>query len=355
MIKVLVIDDSALVRELLCSILATDREIEVVGTAADPIFAIKKIKETKPDVITLDLEMPRMDGLTFLRKLMAVYPTPVVVISTRAQMGSEMTLKALELGAVSVVAKPVVGISQGLKLMHKNIIQAVKQAAKTNMSLLRKEARKNVLSERSKHPKVKSMGQAYEAIKSTDRLIAIGASTGGTVAVREILGRLPPNLPAIFIILHMPRGFTKSFAEGLNRDCAMVVKEIEDRELIRKGYAYVAPGGKHSTVKKGEKGYYFSLDEEPPVNRFIPSIDKAFFSVAQEVGNKAIGVILTGMGSDGALGLKEMKNKGAYTIAQDQATSVVYGMPKRAAEMGAVDEILPIGKIADAIIEQLKK
>lgn len=355
MIKVLIIDDSALIRDLLRKIFSKDSEIQVVGTANDPISAIKKIRETKPDVITLDIEMPKMDGLTFLRKLMSVYPTPVVIISSRAQMGSDVAIKAIRLGAVSVVAKPTISISEGINRIHQNIINAVKDAAKVNMRNLREQARKTVMNERRKNENIRTSSTIHSPIQGSEQIVAIGASTGGTVAVRNILKKIPANFPSIFVILHMPAGFTKSFADGLDRDCMIRVKEIEDQELVRKGYAYIAPGAKHTTIKKGEYGYYFSLDDEPPVNRFKPSIDKAFFSVAETVGENAIGVILTGMGRDGAEGLKAMKENGAYTMAQDEKTSVIYGMPKRAAEIGAVHEILPIDKMADAIIKRVNK
>lgn len=349
MIKVLVIDDSALVREMLVSILSEDPEIEVVGTATNPIAAIKKIKETKPDVITLDLEMPQMDGLTFLKKLMSVYPTPVVVISSRAKMGCKTTVEALKLGAISVVTKPSLGIGEGLLRMQKNIVNAIKEAAKVDMQKKRERARENVLKERKKNQ------ERFQTKYGNEPIIAIGASTGGTAAVRNILTKFPENFPSIFIILHMPPGFTKSYAEGLNRDCLIRVKEIEDKEVLQRGYAYVAPGAKHVTLEKGEDGYYFALDDSPPINRFKPSIDKAFFSVAKNVKSNAIGVILTGMGSDGAKGLKAMREQGAFTLAQDEETSVIYGMPKRALEIGAVEKVLPIHKIADAIMTQINK
>lgn len=352
-VKVLIIDDSALVRELLTKILSKDCDIDVVGSTIDPIFAIKKLKEFKPDVITLDLEMPRMDGLTFLRKLMAVIPTPVIIISSRAQKGSDIALKALELGAIDVILKPSAVLQSSFFEIEKEIIHKVKSAAKVNMSELRKQARRRIaLKNETVHPKI----QVLQEISSTDKVIAIGASTGGTVAIRTILEQLPANFPGILIVLHMPVGFTSSYAEGLNGTCRLNVKEAVDSEIIRKGYAYIAPGGKHMVLKKShQKGYFIRLEESPPVNRHRPSVDVLFSSVAKEAKHNCIGILLTGMGNDGATGLKEMHDQEAWTIAQDEKTSIVHGMPKQAIRLGAVDEVLPIQEVPRAIIQALQK
>ncbi|WP_245741973.1 protein-glutamate methylesterase/protein-glutamine glutaminase [Anaerobacillus arseniciselenatis] len=350
-IKVLIIDDSALVRELLKRILSKDQEIEVVGSTVDPIYAIKKLKEFKPDVITLDLEMPRMDGLTFLRKLMAVIPTPVIIISSRAEKGSEISLKALELGAIDVVLKPSAMLQSSFFDIEEEIIIKVKSAAKVNMTELRKQARKKIASRNEVTPATIQLLQS-----NTDKIIAIGASTGGTVAIRSILEQLPANLPGILIVLHMPVGFTSSYAESLNASCRLTVKEAVNGELLRKGFAYIAPGGKHILLKKShQKGYFISLEETPPVNRHRPSVDVLFSSVTREAKNNCIGVILTGMGNDGANGLKEMHDNGAWTIAQDEKTSIVYGMPKQAIKLGAVDEVIPLQEMPNAIVQALQK
>jgi two-component system chemotaxis response regulator CheB len=351
-IKVLIIDDSALVRELLTRMLSKCSEIDVVGSTVDPIFAIKKMKELKPDVITLDLEMPRMDGLTFLRKLMAVIPTPVIIISSRAERGSDAALKALELGAVDVVLKPSTALQTALVSLEEEIIEKVKNAAKVNMVELRKQARKRVTS--VSHSEQKTL-QVLRGISSTDKVITIGASTGGTVAIRTILEQLPANLPGILIVLHMPPGFTKSYAEGLNATCRMNVKEAVHGELYRTGFAYIAPGGKHMVLEKNEqKGYYITLDESPPVNRHRPSVDVIFSSVAKCAKHNSIGIILTGMGNDGSQGLKKMHDQGAYTIAQDEKTSIVHGMPKQAISIGAVEKVLPLLEIPKAIIKAIQ-
>jgi two-component system chemotaxis response regulator CheB len=350
-IKVLIIDDSALVRELLTKMLSKDEEIAVVGSTVDPIFAIKKMKEFKPDVITLDLEMPRMDGLTFLRKLMAVIPTPVIIISSRAEKGSDAVLKALELGAVDVVLKPAAALQSALVDLEEEILLKVKSAAKVNMCELRKQARKRVTSVNHSQPK---MLQVLQGISSTDKIIAIGASTGGTVAIRAILEQLPANLPGILIVLHMPPGFTKSYAEGLNAKCRLNVKEAVHGELFRTGFAYIAPGGRHMLLEKNkQKGYYIAIDDSVPVNRHRPSVDVLFSSVAKSARHNSIGIILTGMGNDGAKGLKEMYDQGAYTIAQDEKTSIVYGMPKQAISNGAVAKVLALQEIPQAIINAL--
>ncbi len=356
-IKVLIIDDSALVRQILSKVFAQDQAFEVVGTAIDPLFAIKKIKEHKPDVITLDLEMPRMDGLTFLEKLMSIYPMPVVVISSLAQEGSAATLKALELGAVDYIPKPAAGLGQGLAGISEEIISKVKNAASVNMDEMRRQVKRTRAKRPADAPQAEPVEPSVEKkplVRSTDRIIAIGASTGGTVAVKNILQKLPANLPGILVVLHMPASFTTSFASSLNSSCRMNVKEAEDGESVMAGYAYIAPGGRHMLLKRKTEGYYIKIDNSEPVNRHKPSVDKTFQSVAESASPSGLGVILTGMGDDGARGLKEMHSKGSLTLAQDEKTSIVFGMPKKAIELGGVDQVLSLDKISEAIVTYVK-
>ena len=350
-IRVLVIDDSALVREILCRLLSRDTDIEIIGTAVDPLHAIKKIKEQRPDVLTLDMEMPRMDGLTFLERLMSVYPMPVVVISSLTQLGSATAIRALELGAVDVVAKPVAGLNSGLEELFPEIVVKIKNAAAVNMDTLRSQARRERLQRRpgAEQLHVENKGKR-PMVSSTDKIIAIGASTGGTVAVKQILKDLPANLPGILIVLHMPAGFTASYAQSLNGTCRMKVKEASDGELLAGGCTYIAPGGRHMLLEKNTGGYRLRLDNGPPVNRHRPSVDKTFLSVAGSASPNSLGVILTGMGDDGARGMKEMHDRGSLTIAQDEQSSVVFGMPKKAIALGAVDKVLPLNEIANNIL-----
>lgn len=345
-IKVLVIDDSATVREVLTRALSKDREIEVVGSAIDPLFAVKRIKEQKPDVITLDIEMPRMDGLTFLKKLMSSYPIPVIMVSSWTKRGGSATLKALELGAIDFVEKPSVSVASGLNSLAEEIIQKVKMAARVDPLKLRSMAQmsKSTVELPADKQPVKLLQ------KTTDRLIAIGASTGGTTAVRSVLLKMPYDMLPIIVVLHMPAGFTKSYAQGLNSSCRMQVKEAEDGEAVLRGYAYIAPGGKHLLLGRSGAQYVIRLNEEPPYNRHRPSVDKTLLSVAQAAGENAAGIILTGMGNDGAAGLKALRDSGAWTAVQDEKTSVVFGMPKQALLMGAANEVLPLPDIPAALL-----
>lgn len=354
MIRVLIVDDSVYVQESISGICSKDPEIKVIEVLSDPTIEVEKIKQLRPDVIVIGLEFSKMNCLAFIKNVMSTIPTPIIIVSSRTKMGSETAVKAIQLGAVAVVAKPLGTLNDELNRTQQNIIDAIKSAVdrkSRGTNIHTSQIKINDYQQRLQKPNGSTFSKP---ISNTDPMIVIGASTGGTVAVREILQKLPANFPSVFIILHMPPGFTKSFADGLNRDCTINVKEIEDQEIIRRGYAYIAPGAKHTTVIKGENNFYFALDDDPPINRFKPSIDKAFFSVAKIANHNTIGVILTGMGRDGAEGLKAMKDKGAYTLAQDEKTSVVYGMPKRAAEIGAVHEILPIDQIADAIIRKVE-
>lgn len=348
MIKVLIVDDSAVVRKLLTEELNKQQDIEVVGTAMDPYIAREKIVQLKPDVLTLDLEMPRMDGLSFLAKLMKHFPMPVVVVSSLTPKNSANALNALRLGAVDVICKP--GSAYSTQNISQDIVKAVRTASIARFD-------KHMETIKSVQDKHKTTGLKYSAglLHTTNKLIAIGASTGGTRALESVLTELPENLPGIVITQHMPPVFTKSFAERLNTICRLKVKEAEDGDLIKSGQALIAPGNFHMLVEKSGAKYYTRIKSGPPVHHQRPSVDVMFNSVAQAAGLNAMGVILTGMGADGAQGLLSMKEKGAYTVAQDEATSVVYGMPKEAAKLGAAEEILPLQSIPDAIIKQMAK
>jgi two-component system chemotaxis response regulator CheB len=355
-IKVLVVDDSALVRQFLSKILSQDRDLEIIGTAADPLIAVKKIRELKPDVLTLDLEMPRMDGLTFLRKLMVVYPLPVVVISSLAHQGSAAALRALELGAIDFVTKPSLGIRDGLQEMHREIISKVKGAAGIDLGLLRRQIRMERQAYGGNRQQVlpKKHKKNLPLLSHSQKIIVIGGSTGGTVAVKRILTELPANMPGIIVVLHMPAGFTASYAQSLNSSCVLEVKEAASGEPLLAGHVYIAPGGKHLLLEKGPGGFLLRLDSGPPINRHRPSVDKTCFSVAHHASPHSLGILLTGMGEDGAMGLKAMYDKGSPTIAQDRQSSIVFGMPKQAIALGAAGMVLPLENIATEIINFAK-
>ncbi len=345
--KVLVIDDSALVRQTLKDILESDPALEVT-TAADPYQAAEKIKKEIPDVITLDVEMPRMDGLTFLKKLMAQLPVPVVVISSLTGNNSETALKALDLGAVDVYTKPQWGnTKQALEEQRIRLVDMVKSAAYAK-TRRRQHAPDTPFSgqpaARGHAPKKLSM------LKTTEKVIAIGASTGGTEAIKDILVALPPDCPGIVIVQHMPEFFTRSFAQRLDSLCQITVKEAEDGDSVLRGRALIAPGNKHMLLKRSGARYYVEIKTGPLVNRHRPSVDVLFKSVAQFAGSNSVGFLLTGMGADGALGLLDMKNAGSRTYAQDEDSSVVFGMPKEAVKLGATSTMLPLGKIAGFIV-----
>ncbi|ODC03285.1 chemotaxis response regulator protein-glutamate methylesterase [Terasakiispira papahanaumokuakeensis] len=356
MIKVLIVDDSALVRQALTDILSTDPNIEVIGVAADPYYAVDKLRQLKPDVITLDVEMPRMDGVTFLRKIMSQHPIPVVICSSLVGEGTETQIKALEYGAVSIIAKPTFGTRQFLEESRLQIIEAVKGAACARL--------KKLPAMRAHHPSPKlsadailprSETQAHRPSsamsETTEKVVAIGASTGGTEAIREVLEAMPLDCPGIAIVQHMPVGFTRSFAQRLNQLCAIKVKEAEDGDTLLRGHALIAPGNQHMLIRRSGARYYVELRDGPLVTRHRPSIDVLFRSSARYVGRNAVGVILTGMGDDGAAGLLEMREAGANTIGQDEATSVVYGMPKEAFLRGAVERQLPLEHIVSAVLK----
>lgn len=348
--KVLIVDDSALVRQLLSDLLAADPDLEVVGTAGDPFAARDKIKRLNPDVITLDVEMPRMDGITFLENLMRLRPTPVVMVSSLTQRGAEVTLRALELGAVDFVAKPKVDVAGTLDNYADELLAKVKMAAGANVCR-RVDRGATVAPKLSADAVLPARARAGSMLHTTERVIAIGASTGGTEALRELLCALPPDAPAIVISQHIPAAFSASFAERLNKAAAMAVREAQDGEYILPGHAYVSPGDRHLLVERDGARYRCRLSDGPPVNRHRPSVDVMFRSVAQKVGPNAIGVILTGMGDDGARGLKEMRDAGAPTVAQDEATSVVWGMPGSAVKLGAAERVEPLHHLPAVLLE----
>ena len=341
-IKVLVIDDSALMRKLLRSLLERDPDIEVVGVAHDPFDAREKIKQLNPDVLTLDIEMPKMDGLTFLRNLMRLRPMPVIMVSSLTASGAEATLAALQLGAVDFVSKPKIDLEAGLEEMATVLVEKVKAA-----SLAHPLARASTTEAR---PSRSSAAPSITELGTTDRLIAIGSSTGGTEAVAEILAALPPDAPGIVIAQHIPEVFSQRWAARMDAESSIAVAEAADGDQILIGHAYVAPGGRHLRVERSGARYFCRVGTDPPVNRHRPSVDVLFRSVAAEVGRNAVGVILTGMGGDGADGLGEMYRNGSSTIAQDRETSVVWGMPGEAVKRGAAQEVLPLNKIAGRVL-----
>ena len=350
-IRVLIVDDSAVVRQTLSSILETDPAIEVMGTACDPYIAAKKIQSEVPDVITLDIEMPRMDGLTFLRKIMAQHPIPVVIISSLTEEGSQTAIRALEYGAVDVIAKPRMDTQKFIEESKIRLCEVVKAAAharihtrSSNPTYLKVEPKLSADAVIAKSEGPTSM------IKTTDIVIAVGASTGGTEALRIFLEAMPPDCPGIVIVQHMPENFTRSFANRLNDICRIQVKEAENGDSVISGRALIAPGNKHTLLKRNGAKYFVEVKEGPLVNRHRPSVDVLFRSTARYAGANAIGIIMTGMGDDGAKGLLEMKEAGAKTAAQDEQTCVVYGMPKEAVKLGAADRVLPLEKLANFAI-----
>lgn len=342
-IRILIVDDSALVRKLLTEELSSDSEIEVIGTAPDPYIARDKIIQLKPDVLILDVEMPRMDGLTFLDRIMKFHPMPVIILSSLAKSGGEVALRALELGAADVLAKPGTSYSvRDMSIQLADRIKAVHGMRHRSVELPRKEAIPTPIPVPNR-----------AMLKTTNKIIAIGASTGGTEAIKEILVRLPANMPPIIIVQHMPQYFTRSFAERLDSLSELYVKEAVDGELLSPGKVLIAPGNLHMVLKRSGASYYVEIKEGPLVFHQRPSVEVMFKSVARYAGSNSIGILLTGMGRDGAEGLLEMKNAGAFTIAQDEKSCVVYGMPKEAAQIGAAKEILPLDAIPEALFSLL--
>lgn len=352
-IQVLIVDDSALVRKILQDVLSSDPAINVVGTAPDPYIAIRKIKSLKPDVLTLDIEMPRMDGLTFLSKLMKVNPMPVIMFSTLTDAGADSTMKALALGAVDFVAKPKVRQTQEIEVLREELTAKVKAAAGARIRRPAPQASVEVPPKLGMDAVLKSHPDT--PIRQGEPVLVVGASTGGTVAIEQILCRLPGDMPPTLIVQHMPPVFTRSFANRVNDMSQMTVREAADGDRLVRGEALIAPGGQHMIVNRDMKGYYVSIKDAPPVNRHKPSVDVLFRSAANTLGSNAIGVILTGMGDDGARGMREMHDRGAHTVAQDEETSVVFGMPKVAIEMQGVDHTLPLQGIADYLLKHLRQ
>ncbi len=339
MIKLLIVDDSAVVRAFLKDIFDKDREIEVVGTAPDPYVARDKILRYEPDVITLDVEMPRMDGITFLKKLMTYHPVPVVILSSLTQKGAATTLQAMEEGAVDIIAKPEMSLVKGLEQISLDITSKVKAAAQARVAKRGKAETKKTNSSKPIQIQSKALKQ------STHKIIAIGASTGGTEAIKAVLTRMPPDAPAILIVQHMPEKFTKAFAERLNTQSAMEVREAKNGDGVLPGTALIAPGSYHMVLRRDGARYFIKLNQEEPVHHQRPSVDVLFDSVATYAGTNATGVLMTGMGSDGASGLLKMREAGALTIAQDEESSVVYGMPKEAVTLDAVDRVCSLDNI----------
>lgn len=347
-IRVLIVDDSAVVRQVLKEMLELDSEIEVIDTASDPYIAAEKIKKQVPDVITLDVEMPRMDGITFLYKIMSQHPIPVVMCSSLTEEGCETTLKALEYGAVDIIEKPKIGVKGFLEDSKIRICESVKAAASANVHLLRKKNR--AVQKKYTADAVLSPRRANAMIKTTENIVAIGASTGGTEALREFLEDLPIDSPGVVIVQHMPENFTKAFAQRLNGICAIDIKEAENGDSILRGRVLIAPGNKHMIIQRSGARYYVDIKDGPLVCRHRPSVDVLFRSAAKSAGNNVLGIIMTGMGDDGAKGMLEMKEAGAYNIAQDEASCVVFGMPNEAIKLGAVDEVLPLSTIAKKVL-----
>ena len=349
--RVIVVDDSALVRSLLAEIINRQGDMECIGTANDPLVAREMIRELNPDVITLDVEMPRMDGIDFLGRLMRLRPMPVLMISTLTERGAEVTMRALELGAVDFVAKPRIGVANGLQQLATEIVEKIRIAAKAHVHRVVRAPTAGAVVTSAK-PTTSSANLLGRV--STEKLIAIGASTGGTEAIKEVLIHMPADAPAIVITQHMPSGFTTSFAARLNSLCQITVKEAVHGERILPGHAYIAPGGMQFSISRSGANYVAVVNDDPPVNRHKPSVDVLFRSVAQCVGRNAFGVMLTGMGADGAAAMREMKDAGSYNSVQDEASCIVFGMPREAIAHGAADEVLPLNKIADALLARLR-
>lgn len=349
-IKVLIVDDSSVVRQTLAEILSSDSEIEVMGTAADPFIAAEKIRLGVPDVILLDIEMPRMDGITFLHKIMSQHPIPVVICSSLAEAGAETTLKALEYGAVEIILKPRLGTKQFFEESKVRICDAVKAASQAKIKPI--SARTLKVSPKLTADAVIAKPSAKAMIQTTQKVVVVGASTGGTEALRIFLEAMPLDPPGIVIVQHMPENFTAAFARRLDSICRVTVKEAEDNDSVIRGRVLIAPGNRHTILKRSGSRYYVEVKNGPLVCRHRPSVDVLFRSAARYAGKNACGVIMTGMGDDGAKGMLEMKNAGAYTIAQDEATSVVFGMPHEAIKLGGVDKVLPLEFISKEVAKQ---
>ena len=347
-ITVMIIDDSAVVRQVVSQALSKDPGIEVIGVATDPIFALERMRRAWPDVVILDIEMPRMDGITFLRKIMAEHPTPTVICSSLAEKGAQATFEALSAGAVSIITKPKLGLKSFLEDASNDIVQAVRSAAKSNLRALAGSAAQPSV----KHSADVMISADYNPAlnRTTDQVIAMGTSTGGTLALEAVLTQLPRTSLGIVIVQHMPSMFTAMFSERLNQLCEIEVREAQNGDRVLPGRALIAPGGKHMMLKRSGAQYIVDVADGPLVNRHKPSVDVLFRSVAKVAGANALGIIMTGMGDDGARGLKEMRDAGARTIAQDESSCVVFGMPKEAIKLGAAERIMPLQQIPSAIV-----
>ncbi|MDP4195525.1 MAG: chemotaxis response regulator protein-glutamate methylesterase [Bacteroidota bacterium] len=349
-IKVLIVDDSAVVRQTMSDLLGSDPEIEVLATAPDPYIAANKINEEIPDVITLDIEMPKMDGLTFLHKIMTQHPIPIVICSSLTEKGSASALKALELGAVDIITKPKLGTRQFLEESKIHICDIVKAAAGVNKQKLR-------IQNFEVQPKLTAdviipKPTSNAMIQTTEKVIVVGASTGGTEAIKMFLESMPLDAPGIVIVQHMPEGFTSAFSKRLDGTCRISVKEAETGDSVIRGRALIAPGNHHMLLKRSGARYFVEIKDGPLVSRHRPSVDVLFRSAARYAGKNAVGVIMTGMGDDGAKGMLEMKNAGAKTLAQDEKSCVVFGMPNEAIKLGGVDKVLPLDKIAGTVLNE---
>jgi two-component system chemotaxis response regulator CheB len=348
-IKVLIVDDSALIRSVMREIISSQPDMEVVGVAPDPIIARDLIRRTNPDVLTLDVEMPKMDGLDFLEKLMRLRPMPVVMVSSLTERGSEITMRALELGAVDFVTKPKISIQSGMREYSDMIADKVRAASKARIKSQRVPVSSTAVVSDSPLPLIR------HTLISSEKLIIIGASTGGTEAIKEFLIRMPSDCPGILIVQHMPEGFTRSFAQRLDGLCKISVKEAEHGDRVLPGHAYLAPGHSHLLLARSGANYQTQLDQGPPVNRHRPSVDVLFHSAAVNAGKNAVGVILTGMGKDGAVGMLEMKQAGAHNFAQNEETCVVFGMPREAIAVGATHEVGPLQDLPGMVLDFLTK
>ncbi len=345
-IKVLVVDDSPAVRQAMTAVLSADPAITVIGAAADPYQAVEMMRQVAPDVITLDIEMPRMDGLTFLQRIMGQHPIPVIICSSHATDGADATMRAFEFGAVDIITKPRVGTGDFFAESQIVICDAVKAAASVRPDRLASRA---VTRRKLSADAVLAKGRPDTVVQPTEKIIVVGASTGGTEAIGVFLEALPADTPGIVLVQHMPENFTRSFAHNLDSFCRMHVKEAADNDVVRPGLALIAPGGRHTLLKRSGNQYVVEVRDGPLVSRHRPSVDVLFRSAARFAGANAVGVILTGMGDDGAQGMKEMRDAGARTFAQDEATSVVFGMPKEAIKLGGVEQVLPLDQLPAAV------
>ena len=354
-IKVMIVDDSALVRQIISQALSSDAEIEVIGAASDPIFAMQKMKIQWPDVLVVDIEMPRMDGITFLKKIMAQRPTPVVVCSSLAEEGAQATFEALEAGAISIITKPKIGLKSFLEDASNDIVQAVRSAARANMRAVRSSASASRAAAAAPAAKLTadvmlSAASNRALVRTTDQVVAIGTSTGGTQALEAVLTKLPATCLGIVIVQHMPEKFTAMFAERLDSICQIEVRVATNGDRVIPGRALIAPGGRHMMLKRNGAQYVVEVADGPVVNRHKPSVDVLFRSMAKYAGANALGIIMTGMGDDGARGMREMHDAGARTIAQDEASCIVFGMPKEAIKLDAVDQVIALDQIPSAIV-----